>query len=85
MMELLSGRYWATDTQMFSPSKSNRSGVVHVALPQDDVLLQLPGFVHHEQVADAFPGGPVVPVLRGRVLDGAFDDFHGRRKMWSSV
>ena len=77
MMELLLGRYWATDTQC-SSVEVQPSGMVHVAFSQDDVLLQLPGFVHHEQVADAFPCAPVVPVLRGRVFDGAFDDFHGR-------
>jgi len=56
------------------------AGVVHVALAQDDVLLEVALVVHDEQVSDALAGCAVVAALRGGVLDGRLDDLDRRKE-----
>ena len=56
------------------------AGVVHVALAEGDVLLQVPLAVHDEQVPDALAGRAVVAADGGRVLLGRLDDLDGREE-----
>jgi hypothetical protein len=57
-----------------APVGVDAAGVVHVALAQDDVPLQVSLAVQHEHVADAAAGGTVVTALRGGVLLRRLDD-----------
>ena len=80
MMALEFGRYWATGTQTFVPSKSMPPGWYMSPSPRVMSFCRLPGLVHDEQVADALAGGAVVAVLRGGVLHGRLEDLDGREE-----
>lgn len=60
--------------------KVDAAGVVHVALTQNDVLLEVPVLVHDEQVPDALARRAVETILRGRELGGRFGDLDGREE-----
>src|ERR1035437_2825506 len=58
----------------------NAARVVHVALTESDVLLEVAGLIHDKQVADSLARCAIVATLWGRVLHGGFENLDCRQE-----